>query len=101
MAVRHGRGTFEHRLNVPEVIDQVGENDHVKCSRQSQIMGVRVHKMEVGMTARRDPDHFAGEVHSHAKGRANCSQEIAERFNTGLTADGYEAPFAELLGKKS
>jgi glycosyltransferase involved in cell wall biosynthesis len=73
----------------------------------SNLPGVRQPVIQTGMgrvVPIGDSDRLAEAIIDVFDDRASYvrpNQEIAARFNTGLTADGYEALFEELLGKKS
>lgn len=73
----------------------------------SNLPGVRQPVTQTGMgkvVPVGDADGLADAIIEVLRDRRNYvrpRQEIVERFSTGLTADGYEALFEELLGQKS
>lgn len=68
---------FEHSLNVPDVVDQIREDDEVEPLGKREIVRIRHDEADLGMTCRRKLDHLWREIHTDANGRRQCGQQIA------------------------
>jgi hypothetical protein len=72
----------EYGLNIPEIVDEIGQNDRIEASPTWYGVGVGSDKIEVGVLNFRPTDHLIGKINPDTARRAQRVQEV-----TVATAD--------------
>src|SRR5205085_3450828 len=76
---RKARELLQDLLYIPDIIHQVGENDHVKRLIKVERVRVRLNETQRRVLALRSFEHRTGEVHADPCARLKRRQEIALR----------------------
>jgi hypothetical protein len=63
------RHLLQDRLNIPHVVQQIGQEDDVEGPLHRKAMAVGLHQPQVGVAGGRQGQHPRREVHAHAHRR--------------------------------
>jgi len=55
----------KYRLNVPNVVENVGKNDEIKIAFGSKLIGTGDDKIQIGMATCSQGNHRGGEVNAY------------------------------------
>ena len=79
---------LEDGLDIPEVVDDIGEDDYIKFVIDGQMVGVGQQEVHLGMSAASVLERLGGEIDAHTEGRLDCGEQISS------TATDFEDPLA-------
>ncbi len=79
---------LEDGLDIPEVVDDIGEDDYIKFIVDGQKVCVSQQEVHLGMFLASEFEGFGGEIDAHTEGRLDCGEEISS------TATDFEDPLA-------
>jgi hypothetical protein len=65
---RQSPNLAENGLEVPQIVNQVREDDYLKFLAQTNLMGVALNKVELWMSLRGSLDHLPREIYTNPKG---------------------------------
>src|SRR5690242_14501160 len=70
------RYLFQDQLDVPQIVNEIGEDDVIKLLIQRDLMDIAGQDGELGMAGARGRDHARREIDTEAKRRRESSEQI-------------------------
>ena len=75
--MRYPCQVLQYDLQVPEVIYQIGKDNHIEFMPEDKIMRIRDHEVQMGVFCGRPPDHVARKIQSDAQRWLQGGQQIS------------------------